>query len=166
MMETGMPVFFVASIFCGLFNVANLSASQKLLYERQIGPFCPWSPIWLLFICTEVSNKHVNFFIWNLFFVIRDLWRLRAITWFLLKRFGDFIDRLKNRPNKKLKYHFPSSIGTKVGIVDISQSTGNWHIRHSGFEGKLTIFVLILTTFYSPKHATIYIGIPIPIIYC
>ena len=79
---------------------------------------------------------------------------------------GHYWQTLKNRPNKKLEYHFPSSIGTKVGIVDISQSTGNRQIRHSGFEGRLTIFVLILTTFYSPKHATIYIGIPIPIIYC
>ena len=166
MIETGMPVFFVASIFCGLFSVANLSASQKLLFERQIGPFCPWSPIWLLFICTEVSNKHVNFFIWNLFFVIRDLWRLRAITWLLLKRFRDIIGRLSKIGqirNWDTIFHHLLAL---IAIVDISQSTGNWHIRHSGFEGKLTIFVLILTTFYSPKHATIYIDIPIPIIYC
>ena len=29
------------SIFCGLFKVANSSANLKLLFERQIGPFCP-----------------------------------------------------------------------------------------------------------------------------
>ena len=30
-----------ASMICGLFRVAKLSASQKLLFEWQIGPFCP-----------------------------------------------------------------------------------------------------------------------------